>query len=350
MYHSITIRRLRGFRDLEVAELRRVNLIVGKNGSGKTTLLEAIALLDRATDPAAVANVAATRAPGQELPTGLQSLLQSFFPGMDLRSTVEVSGQWDREPAERRLEVQATEPEVVEIDRTRPLPLDGDGEVLNAFRLTYAPADGTPIKVKAGISGSTVTGAMRQRPDLHPAVYLTPVAAADLAAQHYGSLVKLKQTKDLISALQQAIVPGLQDIAVVPRPGGSELMVDLGLARMLPAGAAGGGFGRLFGLLTGLRVCAGGVLLLDEIETGLHHSVYGRLWKLVDEATSRFNVQVFATTHSDELLRSALRHFAGSDDLAVIRMGWLPDGRNRAVHYDREMREAVLEAGFEVRG
>jgi energy-coupling factor transporter ATP-binding protein EcfA2 len=346
VYDAITIHRLRGVRDLKVAGLRRVNLIVGKNGSGKTTLLEAVSLLDHATDPPRVATLATTRAATRDLQVGVQS----FFPGMDLGSAVEIEGSWGSEPAARKLLMRWADPGVVEIGQTPALPLEGDGQMLRAFQLTYNPADGERVEARAVLTGLTIAGSARPRGDEHPAGFLTPSAVADdVTAQLYGQMVALKQKGDLVSALQ-VIAPGLQDIAAVPRPGGAELMVDIGLPKMLPAGAVGGGFGRLLALLTGLRACKGGVLLVDEIESGLHHSVYGNLWKLVDDATSRFNVQVFATTHSDELLRSALQHFASGDELAVIRMDRLPDGQHRAVRYDREMQEAVLEAGFEVRG
>jgi ABC-type branched-subunit amino acid transport system ATPase component len=346
VYHSITIRNLRAISHLTVEGLRRVNLVVGRNGAGKTTLLEAVALLDHATDPAGVATLATTRISGQDLQVGVQS----FFPAMDPGSTVEVTGQWARETAARRVTVQAAEPQAVEVGRAQPLPLDDGARALHAFRLIYTPAEGPSVETTGAMAGSIVSGSMRPRQDLHPVGFLTPAAAADgVTAQFYGQMVAAKQKGDLVAALQ-VIAPALQDIAVIPRPGGTELMVDVGLARMLPAGAIGGGFGRLFALLTGLRACKDGVLLVDEIESGLHHSVYESLWKLVGDATSRFDVQVFATTHSEELLRSALQHFASGDDLAVIRMDRLPDGQHRAVRYDREMQEAVLEAGFEVRG
>jgi len=47
----------------------------------------------------------------------------------------------------------------------------------------------------------------------------------------------------------------------------------------------------------------GGLLLIDEIDTGLHYSVMGDMWRLVVEAAQRSDVQVFATTHSLDCLR-----------------------------------------------
>jgi AAA15 family ATPase/GTPase len=41
-----------------------------------------------------------------------------------------------------------------------------------------------------------------------------------------------------------------------------------------------------------------GILLIDEIENGIHYSVQHELWQLIFRLASRLNVQVFATTHS----------------------------------------------------
>jgi len=42
MYQSFRIKNFRGFRDLTLDSLERINLIAGKNNVGKTALLEAI--------------------------------------------------------------------------------------------------------------------------------------------------------------------------------------------------------------------------------------------------------------------------------------------------------------------
>ena len=46
-----------------------------------------------------------------------------------------------------------------------------------------------------------------------------------------------------------------------------------------------------------------GVLLIDEIDTGLHWTVMEDLWRLVVGAARDGNVQVFATTHSYDCIR-----------------------------------------------
>ncbi|MCP4350159.1 MAG: AAA family ATPase [Desulfobacterales bacterium] len=49
------------------------------------------------------------------------------------------------------------------------------------------------------------------------------------------------------------------------------------------------------------------VLLIDEIENGIHHTNQYELWKIIFELSSLFNVQIFATTHSCEMVQSFVK-------------------------------------------
>ncbi|MEA1951908.1 MAG: ATP-binding protein, partial [Planctomycetota bacterium] len=71
----------------------------------------------------------------------------------------------------------------------------------------------------------------------------------------------------------------------------------------VPLGTLGDGMRYLLGLAISLVYADGGVILIDEIDTGLHYSVMGDLWKLVVETAKQRNIQVFATTHSQDCVR-----------------------------------------------
>ena len=43
----------------------------------------------------------------------------------------------------------------------------------------------------------------------------------------------------------------------------------------------------------------GGILLIDEVDTGLHYSVMDKMWRFLDECSKRFNVQIIAATDRD---------------------------------------------------
>lgn len=47
-----------------------------------------------------------------------------------------------------------------------------------------------------------------------------------------------------------------------------------------------------------------GLLLVDEVENGLHYSVQPDLWKMIFKTARQLDVQVFATTHSHDCVRA----------------------------------------------
>ena len=51
MYKSFRVKNFRCFKDLQINDLGRVNLIAGKNNTGKTALLEAMYIFTRPKSP-----------------------------------------------------------------------------------------------------------------------------------------------------------------------------------------------------------------------------------------------------------------------------------------------------------
>lgn len=48
-------------------------------------------------------------------------------------------------------------------------------------------------------------------------------------------------------------------------------------------------------------------MLIDEFENGLHYTVQDRLWEIVFKLATDLNIQVFATTHSNDCIASFTR-------------------------------------------
>jgi AAA15 family ATPase/GTPase len=65
MYTSFEAKNFRGFEDLAISELGRVNLIAGVNNIGKTALLEALFIHCGAYNPVLALNVNALRGIGK---------------------------------------------------------------------------------------------------------------------------------------------------------------------------------------------------------------------------------------------------------------------------------------------
>ena len=77
-----------------------------------------------------------------------------------------------------------------------------------------------------------------------------------------------------------------------------------GVADRVPIGSMGDGMWRMLGLALSIANAKGGVLLVDEIDTGLHYSVMEGMWRMLGKAAAAGSVQVFATTHSRDCYES----------------------------------------------
>ena len=65
-------------------------------------------------------------------------------------------------------------------------------------------------------------------------------------------------------------------------------------------GSLGDGISRVAVIIFALINARGGLLLVDEFENGLHHTVQLDAWRMIFSLAEKLDVQVFATSHSLE--------------------------------------------------
>ena len=106
----------------------------------------------------------------------------------------------------------------------------------------------------------------------------------------------------------------------------------------------------MFSIAVAMGSVRGGMLLIDEIENGLHHSVLGNVFSNLLSMAKRFDVQVVATTHSAECIDAAFQAVGrgSEEDFTYHRLDQLESG-TRAHHFDREMLETATELAMEIR-
>ena len=94
----------------------------------------------------------------------------------------------------------------------------------------------------------------------------------------------------------------------------------------------------------------GGVVLIDEVENGLHYSGVKDVWKAIAVAARQMDVQVFATTHSYECIQAAHDAFTASGiyDLRLFRLDRL-NGEIQVAAYDQDVLGYATEMRHEVR-
>ncbi|MGB8698412.1 MAG: AAA family ATPase, partial [Thermosynechococcaceae cyanobacterium] len=118
----------------------------------------------------------------------------------------------------------------------------------------------------------------------------------------------------------------------------------------VPIGSMGDGIWRMLGLTLAIVNTKGGILLADEIDTGLHFSVMSDMWKLIWETAKRLDVQVFATTHNSDCWTS-LAAIANSENEAEdgITIQRIERGKQASIIFNERQIVIAAERGIEVR-
>ena len=161
-----------------------------------------------------------------------------------------------------------------------------------------------------------------------------------------GRLRKRKSGDHVLEALR-AVDSRLQGIEDNASSGAPMIWVDVGLPELLPLPVMGQGLTHVARLMLDATAVRDGVLLVDEVENGLHHAVLPDVWRAVRTAAEQFNVQVFATTHSFECVQAA--HDAlGPDGFRLHRLEVF-DGTTRCVTYDDDAIDGAVRHNLEVR-
>ena len=169
----------------------------------------------------------------------------------------------------------------------------------------------------------------------------------------WGEIALTEQEPVALHALNLAASRRIGGVAVVSgdaRSRSRRVLVKLESGERVPLRSLGDGAVRLFGVAVALAGAAGGLLLIDEAENGIHHSLQHEYWRLVLRAAADNNVQVIATTHGWDCIRGFASAASENDDVdgVVVRLE-RDKGGLRAVEYSEEELETATGQGIEVR-
>lgn len=118
----------------------------------------------------------------------------------------------------------------------------------------------------------------------------------------------------------------------------------------VPIGSFGDGIWRIFALAVALSRVKGGLLLIDEIDTGLHYTVMTEMWKFVSEVCKEFKIQVFATTHSYDCVYSLAKVCHDIDDAgSEITIQRIEAGKAQSVPFAEAEIKIAAERTIEIR-
>lgn len=349
MLTRLHIRNYRGIRDLVLESLGRLTLLVGENGSGKTSVLEAIALLGSAGRPGAVAPIAGTRGPEargvSEAETLRDLIWLPMFRGLDATSPIVLSAQDGVDSTSLEIRMEAVEETTIsEIRRESPFV----AAVEEALFFKYKRGD--DVFESRALLGADERMHAQQPRDLPAPKFTFLPPGSGLASQDAMKLGALRHEKrsDFLRDALSGLDSRIRSVEENSSSGAPAIYCDVeGLPRLMSLSSLGAGLANVARYLIAIASRPGSVVLIDEIENGLHHTALVTAWKAIRSVAERSDAQVFATTHSWECIRAA-RDALGAEEIHLARIE-REDGVVRAVEYSDESLGAALEFGMEMR-
>lgn len=316
---SLEINGYRCFDDLKIEKLSQVNLIVGKNNVGKTALLESVwvyaqrGTMDTFIDLLALRDEVFIYKVATELGVKRDNLISGFGnlfykrPVLDNNSkvsfTIKSIGSFLSVNTTRLVNEEghpANDFSMFEnIWRARPsglIAISVLGEADNEQRAEfYSFEDGRSFLLEPP-------------PKIIPSGFIRPrVLENEHLAQLWDEAVK-KGLEEKAWSFLKVIEPRINFINFIGTSEGGGKRYPIasndGSTKRVALRSYGEGMSRLLGLSLALAQCQNGILLIDEIESGLHYSVLPDIWKLIFHSAKELNVQVFATTHSKDCLEA----------------------------------------------
>lgn len=351
MLRSLRITGFRDFERLSVERLARVNLFVGGNNSGKTSLLEAVEILLGCGDIHALVAGSLRRQETMEVhPDGRRQYtheevaIRHLFRGHKLvpASNFRLEGD-DGEPRRVEVEVAPRDGE----PRPPGLYVHSNRSAEPLSQLALGP-DGTLAYVPQSRSRDSP---FAEQKDGYNFITTAGVGVGPLV--RLWDEVVLSPDEALVLDALRIIEPRIARIAAVDREvsSGAFMLLMQGSRSRTPLGSMGDGIRRLFALAICLVRSAGGTLLIDEIDTGLHHSVMVKMWKLVVETAQRLDVQVFATTHSLDCLDALAELYQTQPTIQdSVLLHRVEKGRDQTTIYTADELPVIAESRLEVRG
>ena len=348
MLRRLRIRNIRGFGDLQIDELSGINLVAGRNNVGKTTLLEAIFLLGGAADAHMAVNPSVLRSvdADNDVPRS-ETFWKPLFSELDTGRTLAISG--DHSVAghmEQRITWERPiSTEVFPGKDNGALAAASSGE--RSLRFRYVDPVAGEIESEARETARKVTIVRQDTYVPFSRILLLPGGGHMHAdAILLGHLRRQKRGDLLVDALR-VVDPRLQGIEDNSSSGEPMIWVDIGLPELVPLSMLGAGMAHVARVFLVVASVPDGVVLVDEIENGLHHSVLPDVWRVIAKAAEQFNVQVFATTHSFECVQAA--HDAlGPDGFRLHRLE-VVDGEIRCVTLSPTAISGVIRHNMEIR-
>lgn len=318
MLDSLYIKNFRVLKELKIDSLSQVNLITGKNNTGKSSILEALAIYASRGDLSLIYQLLSYRGedyrqknnnyiePKEFVENNIRSLSSMFTnrktiftrnEGIEIGYHANMIGlrflkYFDNIIQESQAVYQKSVP--VPENKTNTTDSKVGLEIRQNYEVGIIPLDKN-ISFQFSFGENTIS-------ENYQFIRTSSISKAT-NSKLFDQIALTDKEQYVIEALK-IIEPTTERIAFIENNSGERTAVIKlsNVSEVTPIQSMGDGINRILTIILAMINADNGYFLLDEFENGLHHSVQEQLWKVIFQLTKKLNIQVFATTHSNDCI------------------------------------------------
>lgn len=343
-FDNIEITNYRGFDHLMLNDLRKVNVFVGANNVGKTTILESVFMLLGMFNPLMPTKVNYWR---MMVDNGLNEA-KYLFHNMNFNCCPIFSAKTPN--GIRQLMITPTMKDYA------GNVMSGNGMNENEIsKLDFDFSDdyNGSYKYKStlymGKDGSLQNMVDEEYSEKLRCLFLSSDKNDKNAVANFAAIVR-RGKKHIVSDIIKEFDPKIESLEALP--DGIYLKLE-NTKELLPMTMSGDGIRRMVNLISSVANEDNNVVMIDEIDAGLHFSAHRLMWKSILNFVEAFDVQLFVTTHNLDCvqgLKCALDNDAKSrDDVAVYNVAYTSKDGFKSYRYSYDGLKTAVENEIEIR-
>lgn len=353
-FKNIEIWNFRGIDHLEIDDFSWVNVFLGQNSSGKSSVLECLLLMMGMSNP--------------DLPQTINSIrsrnyssfadLGYMFHNCDIKVKPEMSSElFDSTKRHLSLVLTYVFDGQSQLDlQNGQIPTSETKTFLNTLKMLFDVESGhekstheciLTVNQQGLISGKKLAGGYLEK---NSVAFISSDLAAGNPANDLVELAK-RRLKDSVTEQLKHFDSRITTLEIL----NNVAYVGLeGIDQLLAVNMQGDGLRRYLNIVAASANPMNNILLIDEIENGLHYSAYKKLWEAIFALATTTNKQVFITTHSKETLsrlnEMLEEHPEYQQMMRLYTLAKTPIRGHQAYKYSFEGLSGACENDVELRG
>lgn len=359
---NLTICGFRGFREINLSNMGKVNVIVGDNNSGKTSILEAIALFCNPLDPVRWFEISKRSFYSgrvfryrpdlesiqwifqkQKMSSNEDEHYEKFNEDehyekllisangttsiKELRVKIDkVSGIKVSETQNNELDIENESTEITDEEDIKGIDeeIESQGLELN-IKTKYIEKDSLiqeqqEIREKFQFWEDERFISKKTKKEFINTNIVSPAYSNSVSIVLSRLILSDQKNKDEILHLVRFFDDQIVDLMILSPKYFGNLYIEHQKLGLAPLDIFGDGMKKTIAIALALQSARDGILLIDEIETSIHTSALNEVFSWLVQSCLKQNIQLFVTTHSLEAVDAMITSDCQTDNIVGFQL------------------------------